>query len=300
MDAHPDIAIPSESLFVIDYLRFADQAPMRMWRWLLAREPQLLCWHEGPLPERSSCAETLIALHELYAHEQGARMWGQKTPRFVRWRGLLDRAFGGGRWILVHRDPRAVVASMLASGQHTHSVARAVRRWRRDNRPVIERSTATVADPDVMIVSHAELVGATEETLARLFAFLDVAPRSLERLIAQARPVFFARSRFASNTIRGGLAPDASTEQQWRSALTQGQVRYIEWHCAHEMRQLGYEPGDGHGPPGLFTRLSCWTSAWRDAWIVVRYLSLWPEYPLWTVIRALVLRLVRIPGRRRQ
>ena len=288
MDAHPDVYIPSESLFIVDYLRAGDRLPHWILRPLLFHEPQLRCWYEGPPELDSSVADTLAAVHRRMAERSGARVWGQKTPRFVRSRSLIDGAFGGCRWILVYRDPRAVCASMRRSGQHTHSVSRACARWKHDNRDIVEFVSGSEPCPDnVHLVKYEELIRHFDDTLARLLHFLDLAPVPAEQLIENAEPVFFPGSGFEINTIRDGVMPDADRIDDWKSILSPREVAWIERTCEREMEILDY-PRSGPGA-GALPVVSDSLRKLQDTGIVWRYLRHWPSYPFYTICRKLIL-----------
>lgn len=290
LDAHPDIFVPSESLFLVDYLREAERVPSALWRWLLAHEPQLLCWYNGSIPRSHSPAFVIDRIHRLEAEKHGARLWGQKTPRFIRSRSLIDNAFHANFWIYIYRDPRAVVSSMLASGQHTSSVAMAVRRWKRDNKPIIDHLAAHNADKSTCVVSYETMIRRPNDLMHSLFSSLGVPAHSLEDLLSRSRVVFFSRSRFPINTIRDGVAPDAKSIDAWKKKLSDHAIQYIEHHCLDEMAALGYQPvNKAPGiPPGPIRRVTLWFGVTRDPWILVRYLWYWPEYPAWTLLRKII------------
>jgi len=296
LDAHPDIFIPSESLFIIDYLRRAPAVPRWLWRRLLAREPQLLCWYDCAIPKRETVAQTLAAIHQSAAATAGARIWGQKTPRFVRHPRLLEQAFPGIRWILVHRDPRAVVASMKKSGQHPCCVPLAVARWRRDT----ARLLAMVADrpASVRVVFYERLVADLEGELASIYrGHIRVPPITADEAIERGRPVFFARSRFPINTVREGLKPDPAAVDRWSEELSAREVAYIESHCAREMHQLGYGLSSSGMTVSWTDRLLLWSVLARDSVIPLRYLWYWPEYPVYVVVRKTMLLGARLLNR---
>lgn len=293
VDSHPDIYIPSESLFITDYLRFCERVPVRLKNWLFFREPQLRCWYEGPEFPFTNCAQAIAEVHRYMALQSGARIWGQKTPRFVRHMGLLDASFPGATWILVHRDPRAVVASMLRSGQHTHSVKAACGRWIRDNKAVFAYQ-ANPAD-NVLVLSYESLIEDFDTTVRKVFRFLGVAPVDRDWIEGHAQPVFFSRSRFTINTVREGMVPDAGRLDDWKAYLQADDVAYIENVCGDLMSALGYERsvprGRRRGPPRE------WRRRLSDVAILVRYLRKWPEYLFYTALRYTLFRFFALIGR---
>lgn len=287
VDAHPDVFIPSESLFIPDYLRFGRFVPERILRWLFFREPQLLCWYNGGPFEADSIEQTITTVHEKAAGICGANIWGQKTPRFIRHVSLLNRAFPGIRWLLIHRDPRGVSASMKRSDQHTYSVVRACRRWRNDNRMIIDILKDGTSQSNVLLVRFEELILDYDEMLEKIFTFLSLEPINRDDVNLLGRPVFFSRSRFRINTVRGNLTPDPGIIDKWREVLTPREIRYIEHTCTKEMKILGYEPvpDDDTAPDTLFV-----IGSLKDLTIPFRYILKWPEYLCFTALRMLIMR----------
>lgn len=292
VDAHPEFFIPSESLFLADYLRWGDSLPKPLLSWLFFREPQLLCWYErGPFPFENIRSAIRIT-HEVEAEAHGARCWGQKTPRFINHMALFDAAFPGIRWLLIYRDPRGVAASMKASRQHTYSVTKACRRWKRDNQPILKLLRGEKLASRVLLIKFEDLVLDYEKTLKAVFGYLGVAPIDGGEVNDRGRPVFFKRSRFAMNTTRGDLTPDPAIIDNWRKVLSPTEIAYIEGACAQEMQIMGYSPvAEGRAPGSV--RLQ----AFKDADIVFQYLRKWPEYLFMTALRKALFGFFSAPSR---
>lgn len=286
IDAHPDIYIPSESLFITDYLRCGPMMPQWLRGFLLFNEPQLKCWYEQPKFPVHDVADAINRIHCIAARRQGATIWGQKTPRFVRDRALIETAFPGVKWILIYRDPRAVVASMLQSRQHTYSVTTACKRWCRDNTEIARRIKNGDVSESVMLVSYEELVRHFEPTMTKVFEFIGVTPIDKETIQADATPVFFPRSRFPINTIRDGVIPDPDRLDAWERLLTEDQISEVEYRCGEYMDIMGYPHRTTARPP---SRWCDRVRRLRDGGIVFRYLRFWPEYPIWFAVRKLVM-----------
>ncbi len=287
VDAHPDVFIPSESLFIPDYLRFGRFVPEHLLRWLFFHEPQLLCWYDGGAFEADSIERTIEIVHEKAAGKGGASVWGQKTPRFIRHMNLLNRAFPGIRWLLIHRDPRGVASSMKRSSQHTSSVVRACRRWLNDNRMIIDIRRDGISPSNILLISFEELILNYDEMLDKIFSFLSLEPIDRDEVNRLGRPVFFKRSRFRINTVRGNLTPDPGIIDKWREVLTPQEIRYVEQTCAGEMKILGYKPvSDDDTTPGTCFVLS----GLKDLTIPIQYILKWPEYVYYTMLRTLSMR----------
>ena len=278
VDAHPDIFIPSESLFLIDYLKYAANVPKRVLSWLFFNEPQLKAWYRGRPFRISNIQHAICHVHEHDAFRNGARIWGQKTPRFIRHMGLFNLYFQNIKWILIYRDPRAVVASMLQSKRHTYAVSSACRRWLKDNRPIIQILKARNSSDNILIVKYEDLIENTEESVANVFDFLGVPPVRTESLPRSARSPKLKGTRFVPNAVRNGLTPQMNRINAWSQVLSRQQIQYIETKCAREMRFFGYTPFPAHNSsravPGAYISFD-WA---KDLLIVNEYLRKWPQY----------------------
>lgn len=292
VDAHPAFFIPSESLFLIDYLRWGKLTPRPLLSWLFFHEPQLLCWYKRDSFRFDDVSFAIRMVHEKEARAHGARHWGQKTPRFVNHMALFDAAFPNIRWLLIYRDPRGVAASMKGSRQHTYSVAKACRRWKRDNQPILRALRSEVVSNRIFLIKFEDLVLDFEKTLISLFGFLGVTPINGEYVNEHGRPVFFNRSRFTMNTTRGELTPDPAILESWRRVLSRAEIAHIESACAEEMQAMGYNPIADRSSAG-----SLGLQAFNDANILFQYLRNWPEYLLMTALRKAVIGLFSLPFR---
>jgi hypothetical protein len=176
---------------------------------------------------------------------------------------------------------------MKRSGQHTGSVVRACRRWNRDNRPIMDMLRSGTVPPGTMIVRFEDLVSDYDRMLERIFTFLDLEPVSREDVNRDGRPVFFSRSRFGINTVRGGLDPDPAVTGSWRGVLTESEILRIESECAGGMALMGYETSSGESGRA---RRNLFPQGLRDVAIPFRYALRWPEYLFFTALRSVLLR----------
>ena len=291
LDAHPDIVIPPESLFLTDYLEYGAMLPRSLRTCLLLNEPQLKEWYDGPRIEVLDVVDSVIAVHEHLRRKERAKIWGQKTPRFVRHMGLFDSHIQGIKWILMYRDPRAVVLSMLRSKQHTYSIRRACKRWVRDNRHIIEARGRTKSD-NAMVVKYEDLIASFDDTMAAVLEFIGVAPVSAEAMVAAGRPQAFRTAQFDNNAVRDGLRPQARLMDRWKDALPTDEIALIERMCGREMEALGYARMTDAGGPAI-AAASVWTRdtirGMSDIAIVLEYLQRWPRYLAHTIIRKAVM-----------
>jgi hypothetical protein len=291
VDTHPDVFIPTETLFLPEYLRKARYVPRRLLEWLFFNEPHLTAWYDGPRFPVHDAAEAIETVHRHMAAKEGARIWGQKTPRFVRHIDLFRQNFPGCRWVLIYRDPKATVASMLNSPVHPFSLGWACSRWVRDNRPVIEHLRRP--RPDTLVVCYEQLIRDFDNQLARIFDFLGL--EKVERDVLERGGVVrnFKGTTFSiqKNNVRDGLAPQPKSIDSWKKSLSEGQAREIERRCEGTMHALGYQPLPP-GPTGLKVRQGEWLwtlrSRLQNLSILGRYLRHWPYFLVHSVVRTTV------------
>lgn len=288
VDAHPDIFIPTESLFIVDYLLYARYIPKGLAAAFFFSEPQLKAWYSGPAFKFSDPSDAIMKIHLHAAAKKGARIWGQKTPRFVRYVDLFNKNFKGIKWILVYRDPRAVVASMLKSKRHTYSISRACNRWNRDNNYIIQRLKSSEKRDDMFFVQYEHFVGNFETFIRAIFEYLGVPPISKEEVISRGTTPPLKGSRFDVITVRDGLAPHKKNIDNWKRFLTRQQITEIEKSCADGMEILGYTSiSNLKDSKYSYKGESAWGSI-KDFLIFIEYIKKWPSYLIHTVIRKTV------------
>jgi len=243
LNRHEAIAIPLESLFIIDYLRVSKRIDLTQLKAMLVNEPEIREWGlELTLKdiEGSQTIEQAIeVIHELYAETRGKTSWGQKTPRFVRHSELLHRHFPQARFVHLIRDPRAVVNSLIHSDVHRSNAYHGSLRWRRD---VDLGLTFTELHSDRAItVYYEDLVQDPEITLRTILEFLGL-PFHQEILGRQEQGAQ-EYSNFYSN-IHAQLNRNVSTEfvDKWKNQLTTAEVEAVEAICGELMTRLGYDP----------------------------------------------------------
>lgn len=243
LNQHPQVGIPLESLFIIDYLRASPRIPIERMLNLLVREPELAEWGVRPRPEdvqgSRNAAEAIDRLHQLYLAPRGKLRWGQKTPRFVRELPLLQAHFPAARFVHLVRDPRAVAASLIRSNVHRSTAYYAARRWRMD----VDFGLAyEKAAPDrVLRLAYEELVTDPERTLRRVCQFcgLEFDPVMLASPQGDAAEYSSFYAQIHAHVDRPATK---AFVDRWAGDLSAEQVALIEAVAGERMDQLGYAP----------------------------------------------------------
>jgi len=250
LNGHPQVGVPQESLFIVDYLKSVSGAGLSVLKALIVREPELGEWgidpEVGDLKGCDTVADVIDRLHQIYLALHGKSRWGQKTPRFVRSIDLLLEYFPGARFVHLVRDPRAVVSSLIASDVHRSNAYFGARRWLRD--VGLGMASERTHSGRVLRVRYEDLVADPELILRPISRYLgfDYDPSMIRDAAGAAREY----SRFYE-AIHANLSqsPTDRFVNQWKERLTRTQIEVVEGICGSLMVELGYEPSLIPPPP---------------------------------------------------
>jgi len=241
LNSHPKVAIPLESLFIVDYLQRQDIDPVII-RELMTKEYEIKAWglklYPSDLYDCDTVAEMIEKIHRLYALKHNKVIWGQKTPRFVRYGDLLKKAFPQAKFINLIRDPRAVVSSLISSNVHRSNPYYACRRWNND---VFSGLQLEKKYPESTIrIMYEDLVSKPTETLQRICSFLNLEYDI--NLLNYHQTTGFEYGSYHSK-IHSNLTSAVSTERiaAWRIKLTPRKINYVESVCCGLMSICGYK-----------------------------------------------------------
>lgn len=243
LNHHPQIAIPVESLFMVDYLRASPSVPVSLLARLLVNDYEFREWgmvvSVADLEGCATAKDLMDRIHELYVAQQGKQFWGQKTPRFIRYGELLKTHYSRALFIHVIRDPRAVVNSLIRSNLHRSNAYYAAKRWVKD----VQMGLALKQEypGDVLELHYEALVSSPVEVLKQVCAFLgvDFHPDMLSyhQMGKEEYTPFFDQIH-----ARLSEPPRLDRVEAWRSSLSPRQAALVEALCADTMRLVGYEP----------------------------------------------------------
>lgn len=281
LNRHPEVAIPLESLFIVDYLRAARRTSTADLLPMLVREVELREWGLAPtledLGEVQTIGEAIGRLHELYAQSRGKRRWGQKTPRFVRHLELLLEHFPDARFIHMVRDPRAVSSSLIRSDVHRSNALYAARRWRMDVKAGLRFENEHPFR--VLRVSYEELVSDELEALDRICEFLELESEGQWRTSAPGSEEYSA----FYDRIHAKLDQQTTDEyvDRWKQDLSRREMEVVESVVGELLGQVGYEPMTTRRK---VSRLERWGYTWGRAIGLLlqagKYLRYRPRYLL--------------------
>ncbi len=259
INAHPNIAISNEThFFPRVYERFASDAATG---WSMAVEFFMQrCSIERPADYTVSremlenllepdYARLLSLPLQQWAISQGKSRWGEKTPGHVFFTDLLMRFFPDANFVVMQRDPRAVVASMnrfdlIASNDAVFNARLWYDTWTRGKKILCD----SVPTPQRMTVRFEELILEPDAVVRRICDFLgeEFSPAML-RFYETAREVAGAKRQ--PNLMQ----PIGGDPFAWREQLSKREVSIVEAVCGSVMSELRYEK-EGQ-PLGLTQRV---------------------------------------------
>jgi hypothetical protein len=272
LDAHPALAIPPETGFLVPLAALVGKrwrARRRTLNVMIATPPDAPVWPDFGIPaaelqraiaaiEPFSVADAARCFYRLYAARQGKPRWGDKTPGYARHLTTIASLLPEARFIHLIRDGRDVAASLrrqwFAPGRDMKVLAR---HWRDEVREA-RRQGATV--PHYLEVRYEALVRKPEAALRRTADFIDLPfdPAMLShheradarlaqhgaRLNRAGREVVtLAQRRAQQAATRGPVDPNRIGN--WRQTLTSAEIAAFEAEAGDLLEELGYERSRG-------------------------------------------------------
>ncbi len=257
LDAHPELAIPGETHFLITLWsqrrRFVHAGRLdaeALVRRAMASH-QFRYWdvpqdavirRARALPADAGFADAVGALYMSYADQHNKRRWGDKTPQYVRSIPLLSDVFEASRFVHVIRDGRDVALSYLSLRWGPPNIWRAARIWQEDV-SVGRRHGAALAPSRYLEVRYEALVAAPEATLREVCAFLGLDfDRGMLDYHREADERLGARPDRASHHASAAQPPTPGL-RDWRTQMPKDQVLAFESVAGDVLDELGYERG---------------------------------------------------------
>ena len=264
LDAHPQMAIPSESHFIPDLIKaYRLESPSaerlaevvtthRRWGDFRLDASELLERFRAIDPINPG--DAIRAFFELYAEREGKPRWGDKTPGYVREMHRIESVLPEARFVHLIRDGRDVALSVLSMNWGPSTVPEAAFRWKK--RILRAREQAPRIGHYVEIL-YEDLVTNTEQTLRRVCdcielpyddAMLHYHERAEERLREKARDLDRgpekapqrAEARMESHAL-ATEPPDPERIGRWRTEMSPEDRAVYEELAGDLLADLGYE-----------------------------------------------------------
>jgi len=264
LDAHPELAIPSETHFIPELIAAREKhgaSPERMLELLTSHRR----WGDFQI-EASELAsrweridpltgpEAVRAFFRLYAEKQGKPgRWGDKTPGYVKSMREIQKYLPEARFVHLIRDGRDVALSVLKQPWGPQTIEAAAEKWR--SRVLRGRSQQPYLGFYIE-VKFEDLVLHTERELRRIceFAELEFDPgmlgyheRAEERLQEKAREL--PRAKGEAQSAEKRLQSHAKTFEPpnpdligtWRHRMPPEDRAAFEALAGDLLGELGYE-----------------------------------------------------------
>lgn len=252
LSSHSEIYIPPESDFIPRLFLGRAQVPMTRRKALedirvvLGNRRFFREWKGEPLdPEAfvegladTSAAAFLDALYRAYAAQYGATRWGDKSPIYTNYVGLLTEIFPQAQIVHLIRDGRDAALSSLSAYRDRFyvDVYFAARSWRRRVR-ASQLAGAALGPARYMEIRYEELTADPEPVLRSVCRFLgesyEPAMREPHRL---GRELLRPEGRHAP--VRDPVHPNSD---RWRREMAPADQRLFQEVAGDLLRDLGYE-----------------------------------------------------------
>jgi hypothetical protein len=258
LNAHPDLAIPHETRFVVDAYRnrraYGDLSQeanaQKLARFVVKRKqsridrldltPDQIV--EAILDAPPTIGSKLAAPYSAHAAAQGKARWGDKRPHYVLNLDAVFAMFPQALYVNMVRDPRSAVASINEMGANRNwyedGIIDGLDVWTRSQLEA-DRWRRKVGPERFYEVRYESLVEDPESELAKLTAFLDLDPEGIDSMLTyhETRDV---KAPKLHKLVRKPVTTAAV--RRFETSLEPTEVALIERELATEMGRYGYEP----------------------------------------------------------
>ena len=253
LDAHPDMAVPPESYFIVDLYRRRksyeragrpydtvavanDLAGSRWFRaWGMPPKELATAMRRG---ENVDFAEAMRKVYLGYARMHGKSRYGDKTPAYVQHIRVLAEIFPEARFVHLIRDGRNVALSLTEVTWGPSDVLEGALQWR-ERVMRGRRAGAELGAHRYLEARYEHLVAEPEPVLREVSEFIDL----------PFDDAMIRHSETAGERIPGrpdGLHRRAATApvtgiRDWRQDMAREDLEAVEAAAGDLLEELGYE-----------------------------------------------------------
>jgi Sulfotransferase family len=275
LDAHPDMAIPSETYFVPPLIREARRqkpASVDVLLDAIVRNDHHR-WQDHGLDEAElrtrleslsnpAPGAAVRAFFELYAEKHEASRWGDKTPLYLKEMKRIHSAIPEASFIHMIRDGRDVALSFsnrlkaMDPPREPPPPAKLAKRWKR---LILRGRRMAEGLPSYREVRYEELIGEPERVLMEVCSAIELEfnpamtrhhERAADRLDemsrdlpeADGRPLRPGAERMRAHAL-AKQPPQANNAGKWRDEMPAEDVAEYESVAGDLLAELGYETG---------------------------------------------------------
>jgi hypothetical protein len=288
LDRHSELAVPDESYFVPQLAhRHGDRPDPDAFLEDLRRLPTLRDWGVAPeavaarLRPGMCLGDAIGAVYDVYAADHGKSRWGDKTPMYMQYLGLLERLWPEARFVHLVRDGRDAALSFLSmpagivtrTWAHPRDAAGFACQWATEVRAA--RALGRRAGDRYLELRYEELVAGPEGALRSVCEHvgLPFEPGMLDyagNVDVSAKP--------HQQRLRQRPTPGV---RNWRDQMSRADALAFEGVAGDVLAELGYELLEpAHTRPGARGRLRLGryravSAGWRGAAWALQRSPLW-------------------------
>lgn len=245
LDAHPLVAVPGESYFVLNaYSALAAcgrTGDVNLAWEMIRRHRYFLEWdlsEQSVLSVASQnppcCFPDLVrVIFGAYASSHGKRFSADKTPVNALSFPLLADMFPTSRFLHLVRDPREVAMSTAVQHWSRRGISAAANQWA-DTVRSVRRAQAVIGER-IIEVRYESLVAQPQSELSRVCAFAGI-PYDAGMLEYPHSTVIPPGAHHGRS-----LLPPRPHLRRWDRFLHPRDVAIVEFRCGPEMDRLGYK-----------------------------------------------------------
>lgn len=246
-DAHPDMAVPSESQFWNAFARrrsryeHADGIAVEALLDDLHAEERYRRWHLPRAEARAALSEPHVrtfpdavrAIYALFARRAGKTRYADKTPRYSTDILLFAALFPEARFVHVMRDGRDVALSLLDVPWGPKEIGGAALFWR--EHVTAAREAGRILGPSRYLeYRHEDLLDDPEKVVRRICDFVELPfDPGMLRYHEERKPAKNEHMRHLTKPPTKGL-------RDWRAQMKPRDVRLVELLAGDLLDELGY------------------------------------------------------------
>ncbi len=251
LNAHPNIAIPFESNFIVDTARrideYGDLRDRKNLRRLLddiaedsfvARgglivdKEKILAFSPDTYPE------LIRSIYTVYAASHGKTRWGDKDPAYVTDLDVIHELFPDCRIIHIVRDGRDVASSLMGLDWGSRNIPRLARDWQW--KVTLAHKMGAMIPDQYLEVRYEDLVRSPQACLEEICDFVgeryDDAMLRYHEEASKSMPSDSLKYHASSIS-----PPDPAKIQMWKSKMTPSDQMIYEQIAGETLNDFGYE-----------------------------------------------------------
>jgi hypothetical protein len=244
LNAHPEVAVPPESRFVVELYR-SDEVRVEDFLARLDAHQRWASWDTPIENVRAQLAEVttlpypdaIEAAYLAFAKNRNKKRYGDKTPRYIEHIPLLSRLWPEAKFVHLVRDGREVALSYADVPFGPSTVAKAAALWK--ERVVLGLEQGRSLGPKRYAeVRYEHLLSRPQEEIESLCSFLelDFDPAMLD-YSEQARSEVLDRAKLYNPHVTKSITKTRS----WDEQMPPSQVEVFEAVAGDTLQELGYE-----------------------------------------------------------